>query len=134
MELAQFLTEHGANTKEDLAQLWRRIVFNIAVSNTDDHLRNHGFIYSNGGWLLSPAYDINPVTPANGLHLNITDDDNSLNYQLAMDVIEFFQLSTSQAQRIKDEVLFSVARWETVANSINIRRNEQQNMASAFNV
>lgn len=134
MELAQFLTEHGANTKEDLAQLWRRIVFNIAVSNTDDHLRNHGFIYSNGGWLLSPAYDINPVTPANGLHLNITDDDNSLNYQLAMDVIEFFQLSTSQAQRIKDEVLFSVARWETVANSINISRNEQQNMASAFNV
>lgn len=134
LELAQFLTEHGANTKEDLAQLWRRIVFNIAVSNTDDHLRNHGFIYSNGGWLLSPAYDINPVTPANGLHLNITDDDNSLNYELAMDVIEFFQLNTSHAQRIKDEVLISVARWETVASSANISRSEQQNMASAFNV
>ena len=116
------------------AQLWRRIVFNIAVSNTDDHLRNHGFIYSNGGWLLSPAYDINPVTPANGLHLNITEDDNSLSYELAMDVIEFFQLSTSQAQRIKDEVLLSVARWKTVANSINISRSEQLNMASAFNV
>jgi serine/threonine-protein kinase HipA len=134
LELAQFITEHGANTKEDLAQLWRRIVFNIAVSNTDDHLRNHGFIYSNGGWLLSPAYDINPVTPANGLHLNITEDDNSLSYELAMDVIEFFQLSTSQAQRIKDEVLLSVARWKTVANSINISRSEQLNMASAFNV
>ena len=134
LELAQFLTEHGSNTKEDLAQLWRRIVFNIAVSNTDDHLRNHGFIYSNGGWLLSPAYDINPVTPANGLNLNITDDDNSLNYALAMDVLEFFQLSTSQAQRIKEEVLRSVARWETVASSANISRSEQQNMASAFNV
>ena len=134
LELAQFLTEHGANTKKDLAQLWRRIVFNIAVSNTDDHLRNHGFIYSNGGWVLSPAYDINPVTPANGLHLNITDDDNSLNYELAMDVIEFFQLSTSQAQRIKDEVLISVARWETVASSANISRSEQRNMASAFNI
>ncbi len=134
LELAQFLTEHGANTKEDLAQLWRRIIFNIAVSNTDDHLRNHGFIYSNGGWLLSPAYDINPVTPANGLHLNITDDDNSLNYELAMDVIEFFQLSTSQAQRIKEEVLISVARWESVASSANISRSEQQDMASAFNV
>ncbi len=134
LELAQFLTEHGANTKKDLAQLWRRIVFNIAVSNTDDHLRNHGFIYSNGGWLLSPAYDINPVTPANGLHLNITDDDNSLNYELAMDVIEFFQLSTSEAQRIKDEVLISVARWETVANAANIGRGEQRDMASAFNV
>jgi serine/threonine-protein kinase HipA len=134
LELAQFLTDHGTNAKEDLAQLWRRIVFNIAVSNTDDHLRNHGFIYSNGGWLLSPAYDINPVTPANGLHLNITDDDNSLNYDLATDVIEFFQLSTSQAQRIKDEVLISVTRWETVASSANISRSEQQDMASAFNV
>lgn len=134
LELAQFLTEHGANTKEDLAQLWRRIVFNIAVSNTDDHLRNHGFIYGDGGWLLSPAYDINPVSPANGLHLNITDDDNSLNYQLAMDVIEFFQLSASQAQRIKEKVLLSVARWGAVANSINISRSEQQLMASAFNV
>ena len=134
LELAQFLTEHGANTKEDLAQLWRRIVFTIAVSNTDDHLRNHGFIYGNGGWLLSPAYDINPVTPANGLHLNITDDDNSLNYELAMDVSEFFQLSTPQAQRIKNEVLISVTRWETVASSANISRSEQQNMASAFNV
>ncbi len=133
LELAQFLTEHGANTKEDLAQLWRRIVFNIAVSNTDDHLRNQGFIYSNGGWLLSPAYDINPVTPANGLHLNITDGDNSLNYDLAMNVIDFFQLSNVQAQLIKDEVLASVAQWRAVADSINISRNEQQNMASAFN-
>lgn len=134
LELAQFLTEHGANTKEDLAQLWRRIVFNIAVSNTDDHLRNHGFIYSNGGWLLSPAYDINPVTPANGLHLNISDGDNSLNYDLAMEVIEFFQLSNFQAQLIKDEVLTSVMQWRSVAGSINISRNEQQNMASAFNI
>jgi len=134
IELAQFLTEHGANTKEDLAQLWRRIVFNIAVSNTDDHLRNHGFIYSNGGWLLSPAYDINPVTPANGLHLNITDGDNSLNYDLAMEVIEFFQLNNFQAQLIKDEVLASVAQWRAVAGSINISRKELQHMASAFNI
>ena len=79
LELAQFLTEHGSNSKEYLAQLWRRIVYYIAISNTDDHLRNHGFIYHQGGWLLSPAYDINPVTPANGLQLNISDNDNRLN-------------------------------------------------------
>lgn len=134
LELAQFLTEHGSNTKNDLAQLWRRIVFNIAVTNTDDHLRNHGFIYKKGGWTLSPAYDINPATPSNGLHLNITDDDNSLNYDLAMDVIDFFQLGGNEAEKIKDEVLKSVCQWEDVAKGIGISRNEQQLMSSAFNV
>lgn len=134
LELAQFLTEHGANTKKDLAQLWRRIVFNIAVSNTDDHLRNHGFIYQKGGWVLSPAYDINPVTPSNGLRLNISDNDNSLNYDLAMEVIDFFQLNEADAEKIKEEVLASVRQWEDRAKSIGIGRNEQQIMAAAFNV
>ena len=134
LELAQFLTEHGANTKEDLSQLWRRIVFYIALSNTDDHLRNHGFILGNGGWLLSPAYDINPMTPANGLHLNITDNDNRLDYDLALQVIEFFQLDRRQADRIKDEVVASVTHWQPVARSIGIGRGEQQLMELAFNL
>jgi len=134
LELAQFLTDHGSNTKADLAQLWRRIVFNIAVSNTDDHLRNHGFIYRDGGWVLAPAYDINPVTPAHGLHLNITDDDNRLDYDLAMDVIEFFQLDAAQAQTIKEEVLASVSKWQDVAAKTGISRSEQQLMAPAFNL
>jgi serine/threonine-protein kinase HipA len=134
LELAQFLTDHGSNTKADLAQLWRRIVFNIAVSNTDDHLRNHGFIYQDGGWVLSPAYDINPVTPANGLHLNISDDDNSLDYELAMEVSEFFQLNISEAKTIKDEVLASISLWEEVATRVGISRSEQKLMAPAFNV
>ncbi len=134
LELAQFLTEHGSNTKKDLAQLWRRIVFNIAVSNTDDHLRNHGFIYHKGGWILSPAYDLNPVTPANGLHLNITDSDNRLDYDLVMDVIEFFQLNKTTAGKIKDEVIESISQWEKVAANIGISRSEQQLMAPAFNI
>ncbi len=134
LELAEFLTNHGSNTKDDLAELWRRIVFNIAVSNTDDHLRNHGFIYHKGGWLLSPAYDINPVTPAGGLHLNINEDDNSLNYDLAMEVIDFFQLNKETAQQIKNKVLASVANWESVATMVGIGRAEQQLMAPAFNI
>lgn len=134
LELAQFLTEQGSNTKKDLAQLWRRMVFNIAVSNTDDHLRNHGFIHQQGGWVLSPAYDINPVTPANGLHLNITDDDNSLDYDLAMEVIEFFQLEKSDADQIMEHVLVCVSQWESVAKSIGISRSEQYLMSPAFNV
>ncbi len=134
LELAQFLTDQGANTKEDLAQLWRRIVFNIAVSNTDDHLRNHGFIYHNNGWILSPAYDINPVTPANGLHLNITDDDNGLDYELALEVVDFFQLSAADAEEIKGEVLASVSTWQQVATKNGINRSDQQLMAPAFNI
>jgi len=134
LELAQFLTRQGANTKNDLAELWRRIVFNIAVSNTDDHLRNHGFIYHKRGWILSPAYDINPVTPAGGLHLNITEDDNSLNYELAMDVIDYFQLNKQDALQIKNKVLQSVAGWEAVATKIGLGRAEQQLMAPAFNI
>jgi len=134
LELAQFLTDHGSNTKDDLAELWRRIVFNIAVSNTDDHLRNHGFIYHKSGWLLSPAYDINPVTPATGLHLNISDCDNSLSYELAMEVIDFFQLPKEDALQIKSEVLASVDNWEAVAMKVGLDRAERQAMASAFNV
>jgi serine/threonine-protein kinase HipA len=109
-------------------------VFYIAISNTDDHLRNHGFIYHRGGWLLSPAYDVNPVTPAVGLHLNITDSDNSLDYELAMEVIGFFQLNRDQASKIKNEVLISVAQWRSEASKIGISRNEQQMMESAFKV
>ena len=134
LELAQFLTGYGANTREDLAQLWRRIVFYIAISNTDDHLRNHGFIYHRGGWLLSPAYDINPVTPANGLHLNITDSDNRLDYELAMDVIDFFQLERGRALKIKDEVLASVGNWKAAASAVGLGRSEQRVMEQAFNV
>lgn len=134
LEISQFLWDKGANTEADLAQLWRRIVFNIAVSNTDDHLRNHGFIYQQGGWALSSAYDLNPVTPANGLHLSITDDNNSLDYDLAFEVIDFFKLSHSQAKTIKSEVLDSVSRWSEVATSLGISRSEQMTMASAFNI
>jgi len=134
LELAQFLTDHGSNTKDDLAELWRRIVFNIAVSNTDDHLRNHGFIYHKGGWLLSPAFDINPVTPANGLHLNINEDDNSLNYALAMEVSDYFQLTEEDAMQIKSKVLSSVSNWKSVATVVGISRAEQQHMEPAFNL
>ena len=134
LELAQFLWDNGANTKADLAQLWRRIVFNIAVSNTDDHLRNHGFIYRSGGWVLSPAYDMSPVTPANGLNLNITDNDNRLDYNLALEVIDFFQLDYSEAEEIKSQVLESVSKWQEAATNAGISRSEQRFMASAFNV
>lgn len=80
LELADFLTRHGSRPREDLRQLWKRIVFNIAVSNTDDHLRNHGFILESRRWRLSPAYDTNPSPYGGGLSLAIDESDNSLDF------------------------------------------------------
>lgn len=139
LDIAQFLIKHGANTPADLAQLWRRIVFSIAISNTDDHLRNHGFILSSdeakptvSGWLLAKAYDLNPNPTGTGLHLNIDDADNRLDFQLARDVAPYFQLNASQAEHILQHVLQAVAQWKTLAEQLKIPRAEQQMMESAF--
>lgn len=134
LEIADFLTRHGAQTKADLAQLWRRIVFNIAVSNTDDHLRNHGFLLTGAGWKLSPAYDLNSVVGGRGLHLNITDTSNELDYSLAFDVVDFFRLTRIEATKIYDEVKGAVKGWRMVANRLGISRAEQLTRQSAFNV
>ena len=134
LEIAEFLTNQGAQTEKDLAQLWRRIIFNIAVSNTDDHLRNHGFLLTNKGWCLSPAYDLNPVIGKRGLHLNITDTANNLDYNLAFEVIDFFRLTHNEATQIYDEVLSAVKNWQVVAKRLGISRAEQLTMQSAFNV
>lgn len=134
LEIAEFLTTQGSNTQEDLAQLWRRIVFNIAVSNTDDHLRNHGFLLTDKGWKLSPAYDINPIIGKSGLHLNITDKDNSLDYSLAFEVAGFFNLNKGQATQIYDEVLTSVKTWQEEAQKLKISRAEQLIKQGAFNI
>jgi serine/threonine-protein kinase HipA len=132
LELAEFISENGANVNADLEELWRRIVFSICVSNTDDHLRNHGFILSEEGWLLSPAYDINPVETATGLKLNISDNDNALDLDLAMKVHKFFRLSEARANDIKKTVINSVKNWRGLANKYGISRAEQELKALAF--
>jgi serine/threonine-protein kinase HipA len=99
LELVDFITTKGANVHEDLEQLWRRIVFNICVSNTDDHLRNHGFILTDRGWILSPAYDINPVETGTGLKFNISENDNALDLNLAIEVCPYFRLRERTSKR-----------------------------------
>ncbi|PZE18242.1 type II toxin-antitoxin system HipA family toxin [Putridiphycobacter roseus] len=132
LELAEFISENGANVNGDLEELWRRIVFSICVSNTDDHLRNHGFILSEEGWLLSPAYDINPVETASGLKLNISANDNSLDLDLTMEVHQFFRLTEEKANEIKKTVINSVKNWRSLANKYGISRAEQELKALAF--
>ena len=132
LELVDFIQNNGANVEQDLEQLWRRIVFSICITNTDDHLRNHGFLLKNDGWVLSPAYDINPIENGAGLKLNISDTDNSLDLNLALEVSEYFRLSDKRASEIIDEILNVVAGWKEIAKKYGISRAEQELKAIAF--
>lgn len=132
LELMEFISRHGAEVEKDLEELWRRIVFSICVKNTDDHLRNHGFLLSEKGWLLSPGYDINPNEYGKGLSLNITDADNSLDVDLAMEVSGYFRLSDKKAVQIANEISTAVKDWRKVAAHYRISNAEQDRMSAAF--
>ena len=134
LEIVEFLSKHGSDVDVDLPELWRRIVFSICVSNTDDHLRNHGFLLTDRGWKLSPTYDINPEPSGIGLHLNISENDNSLNLELAKEVAEFFRVDCNQADEIIGEVVASVKTWPAVAAHYGISRGEQERVKPAFRV
>lgn len=132
LELADFIIQQGADVSSDLAQLWRRMAFSIAVSNVDDHLRNHGFLWSKEGWILSPAYDINPVETGSGLHLNISDVDNSLNWDLLRETAPFFRIDVEQREKIIFEVKSAVQGWEKEAKVIGIPSVERDLKSNAF--
>ncbi|MEO8254837.1 MAG: HipA domain-containing protein [Flavobacterium sp.] len=132
LDIAEFISNHGANVEPNLHQLWRRIVFNIAISNTDDHLRNHGFILTKDGWILSPAYDLNPSIDKDGLAINIDMDNNALDFDLAKSVGEYFRLNNSQMEEIIGQVMSVVKNWKTVAKEIGISRAEHELMEKAF--
>jgi serine/threonine-protein kinase HipA len=132
LELVEFITRHGAAVDKDLEELWKRIVFSICVRNTDDHLRNHGFLLTDSGWLLSPAYDVNPNEYGKGLHLNISDKDNSLSPDLALEVAEYFRLDNKKANQILNQVKNATGSWKEVATKYNIPGAEQERMSQAF--
>jgi serine/threonine-protein kinase HipA len=132
LEMAEFIMQQGAQPAEDLEQLWRRIVFFICVSNVDDHLRNHGFILQQKGWVLAPAYDMNPVVNGNGLKLNISENDNSQDLSLAKEVAEYFRVKPARANKIIDEVIKAVKDWPKEASALGLSVKEQESMKGAF--
>lgn len=134
LELAEFIQFYGASPDEDLQQLWRRIVFNIAISNTDDHMRNHGFIVTQEGWRLSPAYDVNPYIDKAGLALNIDLELNALDYDLARSVGEYFNLKNKEMDIIIEEVQEAVSKWEELAANIGVPSAQRRLMEAAFNL
>lgn len=132
LDLAQFIMQNGASPDADLEELWRRIVFYISISNTDDHLRNHGFLLTDKGWTLSPAYDINPVPTGPGLSLNISTTDNALSIDLALEVAEYFRVSDEKATEIISVIQAVVSKWESIAEKAGIPKSERNAMAKAF--
>ena len=132
LDLVEFISRNGANVQGDLDELWRRIVFYICVSNTDDHLRNHGFLLTEGGWVLSPAYDMNPVETGNGLSLNISETDNAQELDLAIEVAPYFRVSEKRVGEIIEKVKASVSQWNSIAEKQGISRTERDGMSAAF--
>lgn len=134
LELFEWIGANCVDVEENLAELWRRIVFNIAVSNCDDHLRNHGFLLTKKGWTLSPAYDLNPQEYGVGLSLNINGSDNALDYSLALEVAKYAGISDSKAESIINHTKEVVSGWRGLANLYHISRDEQEMIAKAFKV
>ena len=135
-DIADALRRHGAAAPQDLHQLWRRVVFTVLISNTDDHLRNHGFLYEDyRGWRLSPAYDLNPV-PADirprVLSTSIAGDDPTASLDLALETAEHYRLGLNDARMIAKEVANAVAQWRAVARGLGAARQDIDRMASAF--
>ncbi|MHB8255109.1 MAG: type II toxin-antitoxin system HipA family toxin [Acidiferrobacter sp.] len=133
LEIARVLIDHGAQTDTDLPELWSRIVFNLLVSNTDDHLRNHGFILVPGkGWRLSEAYDMNPVPESHGLKLNISEADNAMDLELARSVAPYFRVDARAVNEIIARSQTVVRQWSKIATRLGIPVREQERMALAF--
>jgi serine/threonine-protein kinase HipA len=135
LEIAEVIETRSLSPTTELHQLWRRIVFSILVSNTDDHLRNHGFLHDRGdSWRLSPAFDLNPdPTPgAKSLSTLIDTGDAAADLDLARSVSGFFRLTTAQADGIIGEVSAAVSRWRRVAAAHGLPASEIDRMSAAF--
>ena len=132
LDIAKFIMQYGAQPDADLRELWKRIVFSIAVKNTDDHLRNHGFLLAPQGWILSPAYDINPNPNGAGLALNISENDNALDFDLAREVASLFRIDTDAADSFIRQTEESIQNWRKIADRCALSRPAQDDMASAF--
>ena len=136
LEFVDALRQHGAAPKEDMRALWRRIVFSILISNTDDHLRNHGFLYGGpDGWRLAPAYDLNPVPvdiKPRVLSTAIDLDSGTASVDLALGVAAYFELNTDEAGQIVSDVKNAVANWRKVAATLHLAGGDIDRMASAF--
>lgn len=135
LEIVDVLRQIGEAPEEDARQLWRRIVFNVLISNTDDHLRNHALLRGEKGWRLSPAYDMNPCPRdmSNGMHqLALNEFEHTGSLEIVLSVGDYFGLKTAEAKSIAGEVARAVTEWKSVAKQHGIGSDEIEQLSSAF--
>ena len=133
LDIASFIRAYGAQPQSDLTELWKRIVFEMAVSNTDDHLRNHGFLLTSNGWVLSPMYDVNPNPLGDSLSLGVTQESNLISIDLAIESAGYYGISHDTARKLAGEICAVVhGRWERLAKANSLGRAQIELMRPAF--
>ena len=135
LELASFIKSYGINIKDNLFELFKRIAFNILVKNTDDHLRNHGFIYTPQGWRLSPLYDVNPVPYGDNLSLMVDDKESTVDVDLALETAQYYDIDLYEAKSIAAD-MFRIVKdnWRELAKNNGVSRNAIEKMYAAFSM
>ena len=132
LDLAEIIQQNSTQPKKDLEELWKRIVFSIAVTNTDDHLRNHGFLFNEKSFYLSPLYDVNPNSDGTGLSLNIDENNNSLDYDLVISTAPYFGIKKDEASKIVTSTKEIITQWKTIAQSFGLTRQNIADMEKCF--
>ena len=135
LDIASFIRTNGASPNQDLKELWKRVVFSMAVSNTDDHLRNHGFLLTKNGWTLSPMYDVNPDVYGNALSLGVSENDNSISFELAIETSGFYDISVHDAKDTVAYIRKTVeANWRALAAGYGLSKSAIERMSPAFSM
>lgn len=131
LDIVDFIMQHCCDVEDNLRQLYRRVAFNIAIGNSDDHFRNHGFLLTTKGWTLSPAYDMNStLNEYQALLVNSTT--NRADLQVLLDSSEEYLIGTEEAQRIIDEVKDGVTHWRTIATRLGIAKRDIDMFGQVF--
>ena len=131
LDIVDFILQNCTNVEDNLQELYRRVVFNICIGNTDDHFRNHGFLLTSKGWTLAPAYDMNPtLNEYQSLLINSYTNKSDLNELL--NSCEEYMLPKQIAQQIISEVLNAVKEWRALATKFGIAKSEQERFSSVF--
>lgn len=135
LDILSFIRSNGSDPNKDTLELFKRIAFYMAISNTDDHLRNHAFIYTKTGWKLSPVFDVNPVPYGEELTLNINEYDNNISKETLVDSSYYYNLKKDEALKIVDNILLTVKdNYEFIAKKYNISRADIEYMRPAFSL